>query len=694
MSRGWPMRPSGMPVLNSALSSGVRYGACSGVSTIPGWMTLERMWSLANWMASDLLSEMRAPLAAVYASWARVKPASADTLPTRMTEPPPAFCRCGMPCLVTQNTLLRLMPMTRYHWAPSVSSTDRSLSFQRTPALLYRTWRAPQRRAPSSTIRFTSSSTATSPTADTAWPPAFSTRATVSSAACLLMSHTTIRAPSSAKRREASRPIPIPAPVMRATLPLSLVPTLSDPLEEPNKLPVRYRLIEGLLLQPRVTQIVLHHRVAERLASDPRALELVHRLAERLGHLGEGGVVVGVAVVVLGRLELLVHSVEPRRDGGGKGEIWIRVGAGNAVLHAKVAPLAAETEAARAVVPPAGNPRGGEGTCLVALVGVDGGRVEVGELPRHGHLPGQPLLEEGRPLAVGGGEEVLLARAIPHRGVKVEGRARRAHVVLGHEGDGRALLPGDLLHSMLVEHVSVRHLEGGRVAKVDLLLASAPLPLGELHGHPRRLHVVADGPHERLLAGGLQDVIVLQVARDGGELQIALGPRLVEGLAEEIELELGGRLHLPAALARALELPLEHPARRLLDGLALLRVHVAEDERRLGQPRDEPPRGRVGHHLHVAVAALPRGQGEAGERLHLHVHREEVDAGVHAVVEDMIEEVAADHALAHEAAYAVGEHGEDGVDLARADERLERFGLCLVGHQRSPLVRERGWARG
>ena len=79
MSRGWPMRPSGMPVLNSTLSSGVRYGACSGVSTIPGWMMLERIWSLANWMASDLLSEMRAPFAAVYASCARVKPASAET---------------------------------------------------------------------------------------------------------------------------------------------------------------------------------------------------------------------------------------------------------------------------------------------------------------------------------------------------------------------------------------------------------------------------------------------------------------------------------------------------------------------------------------------------------------------------------------------------------------------------------------
>ena len=65
MSRGWPIRPRGIPVLNSARSASLRYGACNGVSTIPGWITFERILSLANWMASDLLSEISAPLAAV-----------------------------------------------------------------------------------------------------------------------------------------------------------------------------------------------------------------------------------------------------------------------------------------------------------------------------------------------------------------------------------------------------------------------------------------------------------------------------------------------------------------------------------------------------------------------------------------------------------------------------------------------------
>ena len=187
----------------------------------------------------------------------------------------------------------------------------------------------------------------------------------------------------------------------------------------------------------------------------------------------------------------------------------------------------------------------------------------------------------------------------------MERRAGRSHVVLCHERDGGALLPRDFLHPVLVEHVAVGHLEGGRVAEVDLLLSLAPLALGELHGHAGVLHVIADGAHQRLFLGGLEDVVVLEVVRHRRELLVALGPRLVEGLAEEVELELRGGLDLPAALARPLELALQHPARRLLDGYPLLGEHVAEDERRLGQPRNRPPRRQVWHHLHVAVATFP-----------------------------------------------------------------------------------------
>src|SRR5207249_4013522 len=280
---------------------------------------------------------------------------------------------------------------------------------------------------------------------------------------------------------------------------------------------------------------------------------------------------------------------------------------------------------------------------LVALVGVHARRVEVSELARHGHLAGQPLAEERRPRAAvapgasGGGEERLLARAVPERAVQVERRAGGAHVVFRHEGERAMLEVRDLLGPVLVERGAVRHLERLGVDEVDLLLAAAPLALGRLHRHVGRLHPVADGADERLLLRRLQDVIVLEIVRHRRQVLVTFRPRLLERLAEAVELELGRRLHEVALRGRAGDLALEHPARRLLDRRAVVVVHVAEHERRLRQPRDHAQGGEVGDHLHVAVAALPRGEREARLRLHLHVHRQEVDARVDAVGKDVVD---------------------------------------------------------
>src|SRR5437867_836725 len=142
-----------------------------------------------------------------------------------------------------------------------------------------------------------------------------------------------------------------------------------------------------------------------------------------------------------------------------------------------------------------------------------------------------------------------------------------------------------------------------------------------------------------------------------------------------------------------LDLAPEHPAWSLLDGLALLGVDVTEDQGRLGEPGDETPGAEVGLELHVAVATLPRRQLEARERLHLHVHREEIDAGVDPVLERVIEEVAPHDALAHQAAEAVREHREDGVHLAPADQRLESLSIHLfVRHATSSRPTLRGRA--
>src|SRR2546427_809933 len=134
-------------------------------------MMLQRIWSLANWIASDFVSEMSAPLAAVYASWARVNPASAETEPIRITEPRPARRSSGIPYFVTQKADLRLMAITRSHHFSSVSSTDRSRSFHSTPALLSRTSSRPKWRAPPAATRRGAAPLATAPPLGGGPPP-------------------------------------------------------------------------------------------------------------------------------------------------------------------------------------------------------------------------------------------------------------------------------------------------------------------------------------------------------------------------------------------------------------------------------------------------------------------------------------------------------------------------------------------
>src|SRR5262245_946849 len=458
----------------------------------------------------------------------------------------------------------------------------------------------------------------------------------------------------------------------------------SDPLEVTRQLPVGDDLVEGPLLEPRGVQVVLDHPFAKRRPRHLRALQLGDRLAERLGHLGKRRVFVRVALVELGRLEPARDAVEPGGDRGREGQIRIGVGARDTILHAEASPFTAEPEATRPVVPAGHDPRGRKRSGLIALVGVHAGRVEVRELARHRELARQPVAEErrtGSPRSLAASSQQRLAPSlVPERRMQVKRRAGRRHVVLGHERDGRAVLVSDLLGAVLVERGAVCHLERLGVTKVDFLLAAAPLALRGLNRNVRGFHAVADRADERLLLRGLKDVIVLQVTRHRRQIVVALAPCLLERLLEAVELELGGSLHDVAQRRGALDLPLENPPRRLLDRLALLGVDIAEDQGGLRQPRDEPQGREIGDHLHVAVPALPRGELEAGQGLHLHVDGEEIDASVGAVVHDVIEEIAADNALAHEPAERVGEHRQHRVDFALLDELLELLLADPAGH--------------
>ena len=87
----------------------------------------------------------------------------------------------------------------------------------------------------------------------------------------------------------------------------------------------------------------------------------------------------------------------------------------------------------------------------------------------------------------------------------------------------------------------------------------------------------------------------------------------------------------------------------------------------------------VGPADHVAVALLPVGEPVAGQDVHVDVDRQEVVAALDRALVggDVVEEVVAGDALAHEPALLVGEHDEHRVDLAAVDQ-LGRVGRSSI----------------
>ena len=109
---------------------------------------------------------------------------------------------------------------------------------------------------------------------------------------------------------------------------------------------------------------------------------------------------------------------------------------------------------------------------------------------------------------------------------------------LRHEGDRAPVEERDLLGAVLVDDVVVRHRQRVGEAEVDLLLPRPRLSLRGLDAHPGGVHPVPDLAQERLVVGRRKDVVVEDVRHRRRQARVVLGVRLLEGLAEEIELEL------------------------------------------------------------------------------------------------------------------------------------------------------------
>ena len=150
---------------------------------------------------------------------------------------------------------------------------------------------------------------------------------------------------------------------------------------------------------------------------------------------------------------------------------------------------------------------------------------------------------------------------------------------------------------------------------------------------PGALHPVADLPDERLVVGRREDVVVEDVRHRRRQVAVVLRVRLLVGLLQEVELELGAEHRLEARRSRPLDLRLQHLPRRGADRRAVLPGDVAEHERRPFEPRHPPQRPEVGPQVEVAVAPLPARHRVPGLRVHLHVEREQVVAALEPVVD-------------------------------------------------------------
>ena len=185
--------------------------------------------------------------------------------------------------------------------------------------------------------------------------------------------------------------------------------------------------------------------------------------------------------------------------------------------------------------------------------------------------------------------------------------------------------------------------------------------------------MLADCSQYRFLAGGLQDVVVLDVVPGGFRLVVVA---LVDGLValvEQVELQFRGEHAGVAALAQAFDLFLEDCPRAVGQVLAVVMVeHVAQHQGRAFQPRHAAQGAHVGLEHKVAVAFAPAGGRVPGHRLHVDVVGQQVIAAVGFFVTAVDEKLDLE-ALAHQAPLHVDHAHQHGIDFAIGSGALECF---------------------
>src|SRR5215207_9211194 len=138
---------------------------------------------------------------------------------------PPESCMSGISCFMHRKTPVRLMSMIRCH--SSVVRSAVGVWDCSTPALLNATSSRPKASTVRASAAWTSSSRVTSQVSASARPPFCSMSRAVSRTSSSGMPATATAAPSAAKARAVVRPMPLPAPVTKATLSVKRRPSVS-----------------------------------------------------------------------------------------------------------------------------------------------------------------------------------------------------------------------------------------------------------------------------------------------------------------------------------------------------------------------------------------------------------------------------------------------------------------------------------
>ena len=167
------------------------------------------------------------------------------------------------------------------------------------------------------------------------------------------------------------------------------------------------------------------------------------------------------------------------------------------------------------------------------------------------------------------------------------------------------------------------------------MLAEVALALRALDVHAGGVRRVADVAEHRLDPRGAEDRVVDVVLVRGDQVAVVLVVRLLVRVLHEDELQLGAGDGDVAEVGGALHLLGEDRPRRLYDGLVVGPDQVALHHRGGREVRKDPEGVEVEHELHVAVAAVPRGDRVTLHGVHVDVDTEQVVAALGAVAEHL-----------------------------------------------------------